>query len=436
MRLGRSLPVNEAAPYAYGQPPSRGLASMNGNGSSHGSQTVGNGGNGHAVDAAPALMPALATVGENQSGGPDDDDENASMPPDFGGRQIALDTIADPRLETKLSDWQVVTEALLDLPVPSLIEDEYAPKTPTKTAPSTAPANGLSSHAAPSAAATSVPAVGVGGENGSGCSHLVVLVHGYSGSAYDLRLLCSYMQLQLPHAAFLISQANQQRVNISIEMMAERLAAEIDGFISASKRQLVLKRLSFVAFSIGGCVLNAALTLPPLQKYRHLLHTLAAISCPLLGLLVPGTSFAVSSGLWFMAKVAGDKALKQLCFADTHDDGPVVWRLNGKGVFPAFRHVILVGSRQDKFIPLYSSHMQPPGNLPDSDPRARAVRQMVANAMSSLKRSTLIRVTVHFHGMNPLSMDEAFGRAAHVAFLEHVPFMRLFAARYSRFFSE
>ena len=49
-----------------------------------------------------------------------------------------------------------------------------------------------------------------------------------------------------------IAQANQQRVNMSIEMMAERLAAEIDGFISASKRQLTLQRLSFVAFSIGG----------------------------------------------------------------------------------------------------------------------------------------------------------------------------------------
>ena len=85
-------------------------------------------------------------------------------------------------------------------------------------------------------------------------------------------------------------------------------------------------------------------------------------------------AFAVSSGLWFMAKVAGDKALKQLCFADTHDDGPIVWRLNGKGVFPVFRHVILVGSQQDKFIPLYSSHMQPPANLAPSDPRGRAVR--------------------------------------------------------------
>jgi len=354
------------------------------------------------------------------------------MPADFGGRQIALDPVADPRLETKLTDWQVVSEALLDAPVPSLIEDDYAPA-PADDEHDLAPAavDGVAGHGG-----FGVSARESKGENGGGCSHLVVLVHGYSGSAYDLRLLCSYMQLQLPHAAFLISQANQQRVNMTIETMAERLAAEIDGFISASKRQLTLKRLSFVAFSIGGCVLNAALTLPPLQKYSPLLYTMAAISCPLLGLLVPGTSFAVSSGLWFMAKVAGDKALKQLCFADTHDDGPIVWRLNGKGAFPAFRHVILVGSQQDKFIPLYSSHMQPPANLPETDPRARAVKQMVTNAMHSLSRSTLIRVTVHFHGMTVLSMDEAFGRAAHVAFLEHVPFMRLFAARYSRFFSD
>ena len=137
-----------------------------------------------------------------------------------------------------------------------------------------------------------------------------------------------------------------------------------------------------------------------------------------------------------MAKVAGDKALKQLCFADTSDNGPIVWRLNGRGAFPVFKHVVLVGSEQDKFIPLYSSHMQPPANLPESDPRAQAVSQMVANTMSCLSQSTLIRVTVNFHGMPTLSFDEAFGRAVHVAFLEQVPFMRLFAARYSFLFAD
>lgn len=61
---------------------------------------------------------------------------------------------------------------------------------------------------------------------------------------------------------------------------------------------------------------------------------------------------------------------------------------------------------------------------------------MVDQTIDCLAASTLIRVTVHFNGMPSISMDEAFGRAAHVAFLEHVPFMRLFAARYAPFFAE
>ena len=43
---------------------------------------------------------------------------------------------------------------------------------------------------------------------------------------------------------------------------------------------------------------------------------------------------------------------------------------------------------------------------------------------------------VHFHGQKMLSVDEALGRAAHVGFLEHVPFMRLFAARYAKYFRD
>lgn len=173
------------------------------------------------------------------------------------------------------------------------------------------------------------------------------------------------------------------------------------------------------------------------RRYRPILHTLCAISCPLLGLLVPGDSFAIASGLWFMANVAGDQLLKQMCFADTqHAAGPCVWRMHGQGVFPCFRHVILVGSKQDKYIPLYSSHMRPPSNLPENDTRIRALKRMVDNSLQSLSGSTLTRVTVRFPGQNSLSVDEAVGRAAHVAFIEHVPFIRAFTVRYARLFDE
>ena len=51
-----------------------------------------------------------------------DTQDPTPMPADFGGRQIALDQVADPKSETKLTDWQVVSEAVLESPVPSLIE--------------------------------------------------------------------------------------------------------------------------------------------------------------------------------------------------------------------------------------------------------------------------------------------------------------------------
>ena len=81
------------------------------------------------------------------------------MPADFGGVQIAVDAIADPRKETTLRDWQVVSEAILDTPVPSMIEDEYAllegaPAPDVVAAPpAAAPASSVAATAATAAAA-------------------------------------------------------------------------------------------------------------------------------------------------------------------------------------------------------------------------------------------------------------------------------------------
>ena len=264
------------------------------------------------------------------------------------------------------------------------------------------------------------------------CNNLIVLIHGYAGSAFDMRLLCSYLQLQLPRVAFLISQANSKGTNTPIETFAERLAMEVDDFISSAREKLELQHISFIAFSIGGCVLSAALNLPHMRKYLPFLHTLCAISCPLLGLLVPSDSYMVASGLWFMANVAGDVTLKEISMVDGQASGNhALLRLNAKGRFPRFKHVLLIGSTQDLFVPLYSSHMQPPGHLPESDPRRQAIARMAENALSSLSGASLRRIAVTFHQQTGV---DAIGRAVHVMFLENVPFLRLLSLRYAHFF--
>ena len=176
---------------------------------------------------------------------------------------------------------------------------------------------------------------------------LVVLVHGYGGSANDMRLICSFLQLEMPTATFLISQSNQ-RSSASIQAMGEQLATEINSFVQC--HNLELRRISFVTFSLGGCIANAALRHPSMSKFAEQLHTLCTISSPLLGLVAPGESFAVSSGVWLLANVAGDQAMKQLLLADGErsENGGILIQLTQRGSFPQFRHMVLVGSTQDK----------------------------------------------------------------------------------------
>ena len=68
------------------------------------------------------------------------------------------------------------------------------------------------------------------------------------------------------------------------------------------------------------------------------------------------------------------------------------------------------------------------------DPRRVAIARMADNALGPLSGATLLRVTVTFHDPSKVSVDEALGRAIHVTFLEHVPFLRLLTQRYAHFF--
>lgn len=46
------------------------------------------------------------------------------------------------------------------------------------------------------------------------------------------------------------------------------------------------------------------------------------------------------------------------------------------GRMPPFKHVVLVGSPQDKFVPLYSAHLHPPADMAKDDPRYQMIETM------------------------------------------------------------
>lgn len=95
--------------------------------------------------------------------------------------------------------------------------------------------------------------------------HLIVLVHGFQGNSYDMKLFKNYISLAHPEAMFLCSSINEENTEGNIQEMGEKLATEVINFISENCPENTLGRLSFIGHSLGGVIIRASL--PYLDKY-------------------------------------------------------------------------------------------------------------------------------------------------------------------------
>ncbi|KAK6131818.1 hypothetical protein DH2020_034436 [Rehmannia glutinosa] len=102
---------------------------------------------------------------------------------------------------------------------------------------------------------------GIGGEdvfsskesNASSADHLVVMVHGILGSASDWKFGAEKFVESLPDKVFVhCSEKNAAKLTLDgVDVMGERLAEEV---LEVIKRKPSLKKISFVAHSVGGLV--------------------------------------------------------------------------------------------------------------------------------------------------------------------------------------
>lgn len=108
--------------------------------------------------------------------------------------------------------------------------------------------------------------------------HLIVLVHGFQGNSYDMKLFKNYISLAHPEAMFLCSSINEENTEGNIQEMGEKLSTEVINFISENCPENTLGRLSFVGHSLGGLIIRACL--PFLDKYQDKMFTYASLSTP------------------------------------------------------------------------------------------------------------------------------------------------------------
>ncbi|CAM1324765.1 FAM135B (predicted) [Pycnogonum litorale] len=251
--------------------------------------------------------------------------------------------------------------------------------------------------------------------------HLVVCVHGLDGNSADLRLVRTYLELGLPatNFEFLMSDRNQGDTFADFERMTDRLVNEIIQHIEMFA--LNPTKISFIGHSLGNIIIRSALSRPQMKQHLSKLHTFLSLSGPHLGTLY-NSSGLVNMGMWFMQKWKKSGSLLQLAMKDTVDiRHSFLYRLSQKGGLDNFKHVLLFGSSQDRYVPVHSARIEMcKSALKDNSVQGAVYREMVTNLLRpilSKPEVTFVRYDVH-HALPTNTANTLIGRAAHIAVLD------------------
>jgi hypothetical protein len=275
-----------------------------------------------------------------------------------------------------------------------------------------------------------------------------------------------------------VSVVNHEKTMESIATMGARLAEEVSQVMAeleageltprgggrtprsaaaaaaeAAGRGAAPPRLSFVGHSIGALIVRASLTHPSMSPFLTRLNTFLSISGPHLGYLggvAPSARFSVfETGLKVLRAIKGKRAesLREITFADAkkREDCYLYELAHEKRGLGLFKHVMLVSSPQDKYVPHHSARIQPPpeeggegggggggkkrSNKATTREMARALLTPVLSKATGGgdtpggdddddKITTLTRVDVHFAPPAKRTLNHVIGRKAHIDFLE------------------
>ncbi|CAD6190973.1 unnamed protein product [Caenorhabditis auriculariae] len=278
-------------------------------------------------------------------------------------------------------------------------------------------------------------------------THLIVFVHGLEGSHEDLSpyrwalrqaaFAYEFCEEKEKHArkepvekfelAYLMSRANQSETWADITSMAHNLLNEVCEFCEEHGNRV--KRISFVAHSLGGVIVRSAVglaTAAGMPWLLPILHTLMTINTPHLGLAYVGRH--VHWGVQLVQWWKRSRSMEQLALRDALNfNESFLFSLSANQSFGNFRHILLIGTPNDLFVPAHSALIEP-SKSSSRDPSAlgSAYREMMNNVLSNInssaKTETFIRYTT-FHKVATAHSNRLTGRAAHIAAVEDAIFI-------------
>ena len=298
-------------------------------------------------------------------------------------------------------------------------------------------------------------------EEEAGGAHLVVFVHGLEGDRRDLRTLRDELVMCDYGIYVLESERNEGATRESIRVQGARLAAEVADFAaehfagddegSGAEREEAMSpggrgprprlgKITFVAHSMGSVVARVAVREAAMAPLRPRLWALVSLSGPHLG-LTPDTAPLLHIGVSCLS-VGRKGSLTELRRRDgggARGRALLVEQAAGGGGLELFRHVVILYSKQDKFVPLASSciamdtvarsafEARERGGCCSGRASKAKIRAWEETAAMQTQIVTGLHeagVKVHlcevtFPGLGGMMRDTLLGRQAHVEFLEN-----------------
>ena len=253
--------------------------------------------------------------------------------------------------------------------------------------------------------------------------HLVICIHGLQGNQFDLRLYRIFLQLALPQIRFefLMAQSNQSDTFCDFNVMTDRLVEEILEFVNDMPTPPT--KVSFIGHSLGNIIIRSLVTRPELIGLQPKLHLFLSICGPHLGTRYQNG--IVSMGMWAVRKWYNSKSLLQLSLKDaTNARDSFLYHLSEAPSFEYFRHVLLLSSPQDKYVPYHSALVTT--STQDGSLQSNLSLEMMQNILTPLREGkvNLVRISVD-HSL-PTSANSVIGRAAHIAMLDNDLFIEKF----------
>ncbi len=304
--------------------------------------------------------------------------------------------------------------------------------------------------------------------------HIIFFVHGFMGSPKDLRFFHSFLKLRFPHVICHYSKENLKKTHSSFEDMGRRLAQEVAQVVerlaplegakgshpwgateaatngtgpgagagAGEEAQAQGRgeghsgdnlRISFVGHSIGNIIIRAAVAVPEMAPLRKYLWTFLSVTGPHTGF--QGVNAVQKAGLLFLTKFKKTQSICELsmCDAKNYRD-TFLYKLSHKPTFAHFKYVLLLGSKQDGYVPKGSATMT---KMVRVDSEGKRHGELVDNFIGEMSESaalsasgrtaTAYRYVIDFPKLRSYSLlQQSIGRAAHVELLCSTTYIPIF----------